>query len=231
MTIMVRDLPIDDRPREKLIKYGADCLSDTELLAILLRTGTHEASAIDIANQILKKFKESGLHDLVHLMPQELSQSVKGIGEAKAATILAAIELGRRLSIQAAQTKYAVVNHPGDAAHYIMPRLRFEQKEHFIILILDMKNHVLSAPEISCGSLSASIVHPREVFRIAIKRAAASIILCHNHPSGDPHPSREDIHLTSRLVEIGRLIDIPVLDHVIIGGDKYLSMKAEGMVK
>ena len=229
MVIMVRDLPADERPREKLLQYGAPSLSNAELLAILIHTGTREASAIHIAEQVLAHYKDRGLSELSYMAPQELTQ-VKGVGLAKAATIVAAVELGRRLSMKAAE-KIETVCGPEDAARYAMPRLRFEQREHFCVLLLDMKHHIMGMPDVSVGSLSASIVHPREVYRIAIQRAAAAIIAVHNHPSGDPSPSREDIAITRRLAEAGKLLDIPMLDHIIVGGENFISLKEQGMVQ
>jgi len=226
---MVRDLPEDERPRERLLEKGAAVLSNAELLAILLRTGTREDSVIHLAEKVLAMYKERGILSIMHMSPGELS-GIKGIGEAKASTIIAAVELGRRLSEKVSEKRY-VIHGPEDAAAYVMPRFRYETKEHFAVMLLNTKNHVLSVHVVSIGSLSASIVHPREVFREAIQNAAASIILLHNHPSGDPSPSREDISVTERLVKAGKIMDIPVLDHIIIGDDKYISLKEKGMVK
>jgi DNA repair protein RadC len=229
MMTMVRDLPEDERPRERLLEKGAAVLSNAELLAILLRTGTREDSVIHLAEKVLAMYKERGILSIMHMSPGELS-GIKGIGEAKASTIIAAVELGRRLSEKVSEKRY-VIHGPEDAAAYVMPRFRYETKEHFAVMLLNTKNHVLSVHVVSIGSLSASIVHPREVFREAIQNAAASIILLHNHPSGDPSPSREDVSVTERLVKAGKIMDIPVLDHIIIGDDKYISLKEKGMVK
>lgn len=229
MMTMVRDLPEDERPRERLLKKGANVLSNAELLAILLRTGTREDSVLHLAEKVLAMYKERGFLSIMRISPGELS-GIKGIGEAKAATIIAAVELGRRLSEKVSEKRY-VIHGPEDAAVYVMPRFRYETKEHFAVMLLNTKNHVLSVHVVSIGSLSASIVHPREVFREAIQNAAASVILLHNHPSGDPSPSREDILVTERLVKAGKIMDIPVLDHIIIGDEKYISLKEKGMVK
>jgi len=226
---MVRYLPEDERPRERLLVKGATVLSNAELLAILLRTGTREDSVLHLAEKVLAMYKERGILSIMHMSPGELS-GIKGIGDAKAATIIAAVELGRRLSEKVSEKRY-VIHGPEDAAVYVMPRFRYETKEHFAVMLLNTKNHVLSVHVVSIGSLSASIVHPREVFREAIQNAAASVILLHNHPSGDPSPSREDILVTERLVKAGKIMDIPVLDHIIIGDDKYISLKEKGMVK
>ena len=225
---MVRDLPEMERPREKLLARGAAALSNAELLAILLRTGTQEESVLHVAERLLAHDQE-GLLSIVHLSAAQLSE-LKGIGPAKAVTVLAAVELGRRISEKVA-AKREVIHGPEDVAAYAMPHLRDERKEHFMALLLNMKNHVLSLQTISVGSLNASIVHPREVFQAAIEHAAAGLVLIHNHPSGDPTPSPEDIAVTERLVQAGKIMDIPVLDHVIVGDNKYISLKEKGMVK
>ncbi len=228
MAIMVRDLPPEERPREKLLLCGAAALSNAELLAILLRSGTRKKSVLRIAEEILAHIKEQGLAGMVHISVPELAK-IDGVGRVKAATLQAAIELGRRLSVQQA-ARIEIIHGPEDAAHYAMPRYRFEQKEHFAVLLLNTKNHVLGMPEVSVGSLSASVVHPREVFRAAIDYAAASMILLHNHPSGDPTPSREDIAVTERLVKAGKIMDIPVLDHVVLGNERFTSFKEKGLI-
>jgi len=228
MTIMVRDLPMDERPREKLIKYGSSYLSNAELLAILLRTGTKDVSVIRIAEEVLSHFEGQGLSGLIHMSPQELAR-IKGVGLTKAATILAAVELGRRLAVRAAET----IDHiggPEDAAHYAMPRFRFEQQEHFALMTLDQKNHITGFFDLTVGTLTASLVHPREVYRKAIQQSAASIIVFHNHPSGDPSPSREDIAVTERLAKSGKVVGIDMLDHIILGKDTFVSLKEEGIM-
>lgn len=229
MTVMVRDLPADERPREKLLAYGASSLGNAELLAILLRTGTQQASVLHIAEEVLARYRDRGIVELVNMAPQELAE-IKGVGLAKAATVVAAIELGRRLSMKAAEHVEAV-HGPEDAARYAIPRLRHEQREHFVAMLLDRRNHILAMRDVSIGSQSASVVHPREVFRLAIQHSAASLIVLHNHPSGDPTPSQEDVAVTQRLVDAGRIMDIPVLDHIVLGGDKFISLKEEGMVQ
>ena len=220
---MVRDLPEEERPREKLIRQGAAALSDTELLAILLRTGTPSVSVLQLAEEVLAKYQDKGLVSIMNISPQEIA-SVHGVGLAKAATIVAAVELGRRLSTQAAQ-KLEKIEGPEDVARYASPLLRFEQKEHFLVMLLDVRNRVLAMPTISIGSLTASVAHPREIFREAIRYSAANMILIHNHPSGDPTPSREDVRITKQMMKAGEIMGIPVLDHVIIAGDGFLSLK------
>ncbi len=223
MTVMVRDLPMEDRPREKLIDRGAAALSDTELLAILLRTGTSSVSVLHLAEEVLAKYRDKGLVAIMNMSPQEIA-TVHGVGLAKAATIVAAVELGRRLSTRAAQ-KTEKIEGPEDAAHYMMPMLRYEQKEHFLVMLLDVRNRVIATSTISVGGLTSSIAHPREVFREAIRHSAAALILVHNHPSGDPSPSREDIQLTRQMMKAGDVMGIPVLDHIILANDDFLSIK------
>lgn len=223
MNVMVRDLPKEVRPREKLLQYGASALSDIELLAILLRTGTTSKSVLHLAEDVLAQYKDKGLAAIMHISPQEIA-SIHGIGLAKAATVIAAVELGRRLSERAART-LEKVEGPEDVARYVIPSLRFEQKEHFLAMFLDIRNRILTLSTISVGSLTSSIAHPREVFREAIRYSAASVILVHNHPSGDPAPSREDIQLTKQMMKAGEIMGIPVLDHVVVAGDNFVSLK------
>jgi len=223
VSVMVRDLPKEVRPREKLLQCGASALSDIELLAILLRTGTTSKSVLHLAEDVLAQYKDKGLAAVIHMSPQEIA-SIHGVGLAKAATVVAAVELGRRLSERAAQT-IEKVEGPEDVARYVIPSLRFEQKEHFLAMFLDIRNRILVLSTISVGSLTASIAHPREVFREAIRYSAAGVILVHNHPSGDPTPSREDIQLTKQMMKAGEIMGIPVLDHVVVAGDNFLSLK------
>ena len=226
--LMMKELPLEERPREKMLKIGAQALSNAELLAILLRTGSKKDSVLRIAERILKKYEEMGAAALASLSPQELSK-IKGIGPVKAVTVVAAIELGKRLHGKVA-TEKPVIRAPQDVSDLLMTRLRYETREHFMIVLLSTKNHVLAIPTISIGSLNASIVHPRELFHEAINHSAAAVILVHNHPSGDPTPSREDIRLTKKLMEAGEILEIHVLDHVIIGDNKYVSLKELGII-
>ncbi|MPN14686.1 hypothetical protein SDC9_162013 [bioreactor metagenome] len=226
--LMLKELPLDERPREKMIAKGAAALSNAELLAILLRTGTKSDSVLRLAERLLKKHEELGLSGLAVLTPQEMSK-VKGIGIAKAVSIVAAVEIGKRLASLIPGERPAI-RSPLDAANYMMAKLRYEVKEHFIVILLSTKNHIIATPTISVGTLNASLVHPRELFKEAINYSAASVILVHNHPSGDPTPSKEDIELTQKLVKAGKLLDISVLDHVIIGDNKYVSLKEKGII-
>lgn len=223
-TLMIRDVHEADRPRERLIRQGAESLSNQELIAILLRTGTKQESVLHLANRVLIYFEQ--LHELKTATIEEIT-SVKGIGEAKAVHLLAAIELGRRLGQQQTDGKFTV-RSPKDAATYLMADMTSLKQENFVVLFMNVKNQVLHKQTIFIGSLNASIVHPREIFREAVKRSAASIICAHNHPSGNPAPSPEDIEVTKRLQEAGHIMGIELLDHVIIGDHQFISLKEKG---
>ncbi|MGE7918439.1 RadC family protein [Viridibacillus sp. NPDC093762] len=222
--MMIRDVHQDDRPRERLKRQGAESLSNQELIAILLRTGTKEESVLHIANRVLTSFEQ--LHELKHAAIEEI-MSVKGIGEAKAIQLLAAIELGRRMSQQRIEDRYTI-RSPQDAATYLMADMTALLQEHFVVLFLNVKNQIIHKQTIFIGSLNASIVHPREIFREAVKRSAASLVCAHNHPSGNPAPSPEDIEVTKRIQEAGYIIGIELLDHVIIGDHQFISLKEKG---
>lgn len=224
--LMMKDLPASERPREKLMNYGAASLSNAELLAILLRTGTQEESVMRLSERILIEAGEEGLSGLAHSSIESLMKR-KGVGEAKAITIAAALELGKRVAIGDSK-KRVIIRSSDDIANYMMPRLRYCDREHFYAILLNTKNHVIASPLISIGTLSESLVHPRELFKEAVNHSASSIILVHNHPSGDPSPSREDIMMTRRIIEGGRLLDIQILDHVIIGDNTYISLREQG---
>ena len=223
----IKELPMTERPREKLYSHGPSALSNEELLAIIIRTGNKEDSAIDLARKILSK-DNRGLAYLRDTTLQELME-IKGIGRCKAAQILSAIEIGKRLNYKEALYKVKI-NEPSTIANLYMDEMRYLQKEHFRIALLDTKNQIIVTEEISVGTLNASIVHPRDVFKAAIKRNSNSMILVHNHPSGDPKPSNEDINITNRLVEVGNLIGIKVLDHIIIGDNRYISFKEKNLI-
>ncbi|MBT2668153.1 DNA repair protein RadC [Bacillus sp. ISL-4] len=222
--MLIRDYPKEERPRERFLQDGPQSLSNQELLALLLRTGSREESVLQLSGRLINAFK--GLRLLKEASVEELTV-IKGIGEAKAIQILASVELGRRINNLNDQDRY-VIRSPEDGANYCMEEMRFLSQEHFVCLYLNTKNQVLQKTTVFIGSLNASIVHPREVFKEAFKRSAASIICLHNHPSGDPSPSREDIEVTKRLVECGKIIGIEILDHIIIGEHKYVSLKEKG---
>lgn len=223
---MLRDLPREERPRERMMRSGAEALSHAELLAILLVTGTRKESALTVAQRILGQ--TDGLRRLVDMGIEELI-GINGIGPAKAVQLKAAIELGRRMAASRVGDR-VVIRSPRDAAELLAEQLRYLQKEHFVCLFLNTKNQVIAQETLSIGSLNASIVHPREVFRAAIKYGSASIVCAHNHPSGDPAPSPEDIAITKRLVESGRIVGIDVLDHIVVGDGHFVSLKEQGMM-
>lgn len=224
--LKMKDFPREERPRERFMNFGPESLSNQELLAILLRTGTKEESVLQLANRILIHF--DGLRMLKGATLSELT-SIKGIGKAKAIQILSAIELGNRISNSSFEDRY-VIRSPEDGAKYVMNDMRFLTQEHFVCIYLNTKNQVLHKKTVFIGSLNASIVHPREVFKEALRHSAASVICFHNHPSGDPGPSKEDIEVTRRLVEAGKIIGIELLDHLIIGENKFVSLKEKGYV-
>lgn len=221
---MIRDFPQDERPRERFVQNGPQSLSNHELVAILLRTGTKDESVLQLSNRLLTSFE--GLRLLKAASLEEMT-AIKGIGTAKAIQVLAAVEIGRRVANLEYEDRY-VIRSPEDGANYVMNDMRFLSQEHFVCLYLNTKNQVIHKQTIFIGSLNASIVHPREVFKEAFRRSAASIICIHNHPSGDPSPSREDIEVTKRLAECGKIIGIDVLDHLIIGENKFVSLKEKG---
>ena len=218
-------LPADDRPREKLIEHGPDILSNSELLAILIRTGTPQRSALDIARELTD---DDGFYSNIAKARSVADLSkIKGLGPAKAATILAAVELGRRVAGAQPQKKIRF-SSPEACVNFLMPRLRYEGNEKFVVMLLDSKNQLIKMQQVSEGSLNASVVHPREVFAPAVLHRAACVLAAHNHPSGDPAPSREDRRLTSALKETGIVMGIPLLDHIIIGDGSYYSYSDEG---
>ena len=218
-------LPADDRPREKLIEHGPDILSNSELLAILIRTGTTERSALDIARELTEN---DGLYSNIAQARSVADLSkIKGLGPAKAATILAAVELGRRVAGADPQKKVKL-SSPEACVSYLMPRMRYEQQEKFLVLLLDSKNQLLKCQQVSEGTLNASVVHPREVFAPAMLHRAACVLAAHNHPSGDPAPSIEDRKLTQALKATGTVMGIPLLDHIIIGDGRYFSFRENG---
>ncbi|MCL5781660.1 hypothetical protein P378_13535 [Desulforamulus profundi] len=223
---VMRELPPEQRPRERMLKEGAANLSDIDLLAIMLRTGTARASAMELAAELLGRFRD--LRALAQATIEELSE-LKGVGPAKAVQVKAALELGKRLAALPAEER-PVIRCPEDVCALVMEDLRDRDREYFQALLLNTKNQVLARETISIGTLNSSMVHPRELFKIAIRRSAASVILVHNHPSGDPTPSREDISLTKRLVEAGEIIGIDVLDHIVIGDNRFTSLKSKGLI-
>ena len=218
---MIRDMAAQNRPRERLMTVGATAVSTAELLAIILRTGSGGENVLRLAERLLAAFQD--LPGLSRATIAELMQ-VKGIGPAKAVEIKAALEIGRRLMAAAPQEK-PVVSSPADAANLLMSEMTFLEQEHLRLVLLDTRNKVLGTPTIYVGSLNTSVVRVNELFRAAIKENAAAFIVAHNHPSGDPSPSPEDIHVTRQIVQAGKILDIGVLDHIIIGRHRYVSLK------
>lgn len=224
--VTIKKMPAESRPRERMALGGPQALSAQELLAILLGTGNRYQSAIDVAAQILSDL--GGLRGLALASLEDFSQ-VKGIGLAKATQIAAALELGKRISAVGFNERPRIDN-PQVASSLVMEEMRHLDREHFRIMILNTKHQVISVETISIGSLNASIVHPREVFKHAMRKSAAALILVHNHPSGDPSPSSEDLNVTKRLMDAGILLGIEILDHIIIGDNKFYSMKDKGII-
>lgn len=225
--LLMKEIPECERPREKLLRDGASVLSNAELLAILIGSGVRNQSAISLANQILA-MEEEGIACLADCLPEELTL-LKGVGQAKACQIIAAIEVGKRIA-QAPKKERLRPGSPNQLAELFLQKVRGYKKEVFQIVLLNTPGEVVSIEEISVGSLSKAIVHPREVFRIAVRKSAAYLVLVHNHPSGDPKPSQADIELTHRLTECGRLMGIEVLDHLVIGDGTFTSMKEQGLI-
>lgn len=224
--IKIKEMPADMRPRERLFRDGPELLTTVELLAVLLRTGTNSMNVLDLASLLLAR--SGGLRQLAGSSFEELGK-VKGIGPAKAAQLKAAVELGKRMSEEAIQPGQ-VIRTPGDVFNILKERMRYYDREHFKAVYLNTKHHVITVETISIGSLNSSLVHPRELFKNSIKRSASALILAHNHPSGDPTPSPEDIEITRRLVEAGNIIGIQVLDHIIVGDDSFISLKEYGSI-
>jgi DNA repair protein RadC len=224
----VKEWPEDERPRERLVKYGASSLSDAQLLAIIIRNGRGGRSAVDLGMELLEKF--GGLEGIAQAGISEIcgKDGVKGIGKAKASEIKAAIELGRRH--QKPSLAGASFCSSGDVISYYQPRMKDLKKEVFRCALLDTKNKIIRDEVVSIGSLTASLVHPRETFKAAIRESAAAVIFIHNHPSGDIKPSQEDILLTRRLVQAGEVLGIQVLDHIIIGDGCHFSFRDNGMI-
>jgi DNA repair protein RadC len=221
----IKQLPPELRPRERLLAAGPSALSDGELLGLLFGIGSREKTAVELAGEVISE--AGGLHGLYDVSVHELTE-VNGIGEAKACMILAAVELGRRIG-QVRNPGRPVVSSPADVDRLLRGRIANLDRENFVVVLLNTKNEVIETPLVSVGTLSASLVHPREVFKPAIRASAASVILAHNHPSGKVEPSREDREVTRRLGEAAEVLEIELLDHVIVG-DGFFSMKEHGML-
>lgn len=222
----ITDLPSDDRPRERLAQIGPEALSNAELLAILLRVGLEGENAVRLAERLLNEV--GGLAGLHRASVADLCAH-KGIGEAKAAQLVAAVELGGRIARSEPEER-RVIRSPADAANLLMYQLSGESQEHLFAVLLDTRNRVIGRPlEVYHGSLNTALIRIGEVFREAIKMNAAALIVVHNHPSGDPSPSPEDVAVTRALAEAGKLLDIELVDHLVIGGFRFVSLKERGL--
>ncbi|MEO0094027.1 MAG: DNA repair protein RadC [candidate division WOR-3 bacterium] len=223
----VRDLPKSERPRERLLRLGPEALSAQEILAVILSRGTAGKSVMNIAQELLSKF--GNLKAIASASIEELCQ-IDGIGPAKACQIKAALELGKRAEGYPEDLSKIEIKTTQDVLRVVRPKLKDKKKEYFLLLLLDSRNQLIRPVDISIGSLDATVVHPREVFKEAIAASAASVICVHNHPSGNPEPSDDDLNLTKRLVQAGNLLGIEILDHIIIGALNYYSFKSHNLI-
>ncbi|MBW8010129.1 MAG: JAB domain-containing protein [Chloroflexi bacterium] len=221
----ITDLDASERPRERLVKLGPQALNTAELLAILLRVGVQGENAVQVGQRLLQTF--GGLSGLQRASVEEV-KAQHGLGEAKVAAIKAAIELGRRMTLESPEER-AVIQSPGDAAALLQYEMGALEQEHLRVVLLNTRNQVLDIVEVYRGSLNTSMVRVGEVFKQAVRSNAASIIVAHNHPSGDPTPSPDDIAVTRAIIESGKLLDIDVLDHIVIGQGSFVSIKERGL--
>jgi DNA repair protein RadC len=227
MTRNVRTLAAQDRPREKLERLGPSGLGDNELLAVVLGSGGPGGGALDLANELLDHV--DGLQGLARASKSQLGR-LRGIGPARAAQVLAAVELGRRTLLRHGRERVQIAS-PRELAAFLMPQFSAREVEQFGVVLLDRKQRVMKTVVISVGTLDASLAHPREVFREATLAGAAALALFHNHPSGDPQPSGEDVHLTRRLVSAGEILGIDVIDHVVLADSRYYSFREAGRLE
>ena len=222
----VHDLPKQERPRERLKRLGAEALSAQELLAVIISRGSPNKSVINIAQDLLTKF--GNINAISQATIEQLTE-IDGIGPAKATQIKACFELGKRQDLEP-ELKDLSIQNPQDVVDYIRKEIKDKAKEHFMLILLDSRNKTIGFSKISIGTLNASLVHPREVFKEAITHNASSVILVHNHPSGDPEPSDDDLKITKKLVESGKILSIDVIDHIIIGKNSYYSFKDKELI-
>lgn len=225
----MKTLPASERPYEKVMEHGAESLSDAELLAVILRTGTRDTSARDLAEEILKLGNPPGLPGLLHHTLEDY-RTIRGIGNVKAVQLSCIAELSRRIWKSARSGGKFVCSHPASVAEYFMEEMRHREQENLKMLILNTKNVLIKDVDVSKGTVNASLATPRELFIEALRYRGAGILLIHNHPSGDPEPSREDCMFTKRVEEAGKLMGIPLLDHIIIGDSSYVSLKERGIM-
>jgi len=222
---MLKDMPEFEKPRERLLKYGPGALSFAELLAIILRCGTKGENVLDLSRRIVSEFD---IRELCEITPTQIKK-FRGISDAKAAEIIAVFEIGRRMSTTKQEFKLKFCSSK-DVSSYLLPKMKNLKKEHLVGLYLDTRNQLIKEETISIGTLNSSLIHPREIFRSAVTEACASIILVHNHPSGDAAPSSDDISVTKKVKKASEVMGIELLDHIIIGGEKHFSMKEEGII-
>ena len=222
----VRDLPKSERPRERLIKFGPEALSAQELLALVIGRGIPKKSVMNIAQELLARF---GNIKAISQASIEALSEIKGVGLAKAAQLKACFELGKRQDLEPELKNYDIKN-PQSVVKAIRASIKDKAKEHFKLILLDTRNKIIGISTISIGTLNASLVHPREIFKEAIIHNSASVVLAHNHPSGDPEPSEEDLTITKRLVKSGKILGIEVIDHIIIGKTNFSSFKERGLI-
>jgi len=222
----IKEWPSNIRPRERLFQYGPASLSDSELLAIVIGTGTRNKTSLDLSQQVISEFGSLGALGKASL--EELSK-LDGIGAAKAARVLACVELGKRLNSLSVATRHCI-SRPEEVVHLLMLEMRYLDREFFKAVVLNTKNEVIKVLDISIGSLSSSIVHPRELYKSVLKHNGAGLIVAHNHPSGNPAPSSEDINLTKRLKQAGEILGIELLDHIILGDGNFVSLKEQNLV-
>jgi DNA repair protein RadC len=222
----IKEMPVSERPRERLVQYGETVIQTHELIAILFRTGHQDESALDLAKELLYRY--GSLKELAHAPLQEY-RMIRGIGMSKAVELKAAFELGRR-SVRETFHEQIALRSPEAIFLFLKDKFELKTQEHLVALYLNTKGELLRQEVLFIGSLNTSVVHPRDIFRHAVLNSAASIVLCHNHPSGDPTPSRHDLDVTRVIAENGRMMDIPLLDHIILGRDRYYSCKEKGVL-
>lgn len=228
--LKMKDIPAAERPYEKLENSGPEMLSNAELLAIIIKSGGRNETSVALAQRVLLQCSEfEGISSLYDMSLEEF-RAIKGIGRVKAIQIIASLELSKRIAASSGINGRVIVKSPEDVGRLLMEDMRYMKKEVFKLVMLNTKNHIIRQLDISVGSLNSSVVHPREVFSPAVKAGCSSVLLVHNHPSGDPEPSNEDIETTRRLTEAGNILGIKVLDHIIIGNGRFLSFKEQGLI-
>lgn len=226
--MQIKNLPTQERPQEKLVYRGASCLSNAELMALIIRTGTSQKSAIQLGEDVLS-YVSSNVGELGRADVKELTE-IEGIGFSKASSIVASMELAKRMFLNSNYKKKRIIKDSSDVVDLLMEEMLYEKREILIALLLNVKGEIESKEIISVGELAATNIHPREVFSPAIRKGAAAVIVAHNHPSGDPTPSDDDIFATKRLLDASKIVGIRLIDHVIIGHRKYISLKSEGII-